>query len=404
MKLNGSKELMRQINKKYILKKIFFEGYIDRASLVRASGLSGGTVTKIVSELIEDKLLMEIGEGDSSGGRKPILLRINPDRGCITGIKIGVGYLKFSVSNLAGEILFSKEMDTGSSFTPDDLISTIIVFLSEVLPEHGIDIASVIGIGIASSGVVDTKRGIIKDSFLLNWKDVEISEMVKKETGVNCYVMNDVDSFAKSHLWKGNASEYKNSIFLTLGTGIGGAITTNGNLHWGSGGVGEIGHMTVSKNGTPCSCGSSGCLESEISFGALVNKIIENSECDELHITKDKLKNNESFEMEFIRKSISLDHRTAEKIFAEMAILLGIAIKNLINILAPEYFLIGGEGLEFKDMFLAQSIEYAKNNCFGRLADDVVFEIDTLGKDAWIMGCIYRVIEKELFDGNMLKK
>ena len=99
MAILGNKQLMRNINEKTILKEIFLEKKIDRASLSRKTGLSGGTVTKIVSELIQKGLIKEVGESDSTGGRKPILLCINPDFGNIFCCNLGQFRIEMDIGN-----------------------------------------------------------------------------------------------------------------------------------------------------------------------------------------------------------------------------------------------------------------------------------------------------------------
>jgi len=86
-----------------------------------------------------------------------------------------------------------------------------------------------------------------------------------------------------------------------------------------------------------------------------------------------------------------------KKVFDEYSYIIGIAIKNLINIYAPECILIGGEALEFSEYFLEKSIKFAKTASFGNLGERVTFEIDNLGAEAWILGGIYKVIQEEMF-------
>jgi predicted NBD/HSP70 family sugar kinase len=83
--------------------------------------------------------------------------------------------------------------------------------------------------------------------------------------------------------------------------------------------------------------------------------------------------------------------------FDEISVLLGVAIKNMINIFAPDYVLIGGEALEFRDLFLKKAILIARENSFGDLGDDVVIDIDDMGEVAWVQGVILNLIEKEVF-------
>jgi N-acetylglucosamine repressor len=391
MSIIGSRELIRDINEKTILKTIFLEKQIDRASLARKTGLSSATVTKIVSILIQKDLVVELGESDSTGGRKPILLCVNKDYGNILGVKVGVGYLYIMITNLNGDVLSKSRLDYGEEADPVKITNIIKNYVDEQNKN------SLVGIAIAVSGTVDPKKGIVLDSFLLNWKNVKLASLIKQVLKAPVYLINDVDSFTIAHLWKGKLVNYKNALVLTLGTGIGGSIVIGGELYTGNGGAGEFGHMTLIDKGNTCSCGSQGCLESEAGFDALATKIYENTKNIVLKEAYRDYKNLETSQIDFLKLALKEDEKIFKKVFDEYSYIIGIAIKNLINIYAPECILIGGEALEFSEYFLEKSIKFAKTASFGNLGERVTFEIDNLGADAWILGGIYKVIQEEMF-------
>lgn len=253
-----------------------------------------------------------------------------------------------------------------------------------------------LGIGVAVSGVIDSKNGIIKNSFLLKWENIKLAKILNDKFSVYIFISNDVDSFALAQLWKGEAWKYPNSMFLTLGVGIGGAIILNGKLHSSNGGVGEFGHMTVKLDGRKCNCGSKGCLEAEASFEVLAEKVFEKTDSVKLKSLYESLNTTESSEMEFLQEAITHDKKTLTEVFNEYSKIIGIALKNIINIFAPDYLLLGGEALQFKEYFFNTSINYAKENAFIGLADNLVFDEDKLGDKAWTYGCIYQIIVNEL--------
>lgn len=392
MAILGNKQLMRNINEKTILKEIFLEKKIDRASLSRKTGLSGGTVTKIVSELIQKGLIKEVGESDSTGGRKPILLCINPDFGNILGIKIGLGYLHLALTKLNGKIISQDRIEFGEIADPEE-ISKLVKNYVDKQNKNGL-----VGIAAAVSGTVDPVKGIVLNSYILNWENVKLGSILKKYLKVPIYVMNDVDSFTVSHIWKGNLKDFQNSIVITLGVGIGGSLVINGNLYTGNGGAGEFGHMTIKEKGNKCSCGNNGCLEAEAGFRALAEKIYQKSQNKKIIENYKNFKNTEISEIDFIKLALKEDLKISRKIFDEYAISIGIALKNLINVFAPQYILIGGEAIEFSDYFLEKAVNFAKENAFGNLGERVIFDVDTFGPEAWTLGGVYQVIQEELFD------
>ncbi len=391
MPLTGSKELMRSINEKMILREIFLSQKIDRASLARKTGISAATVTKIVTELIDEGLIMEVGESTSTGGRKPILLCMNPAYGNILGVKIGLGYLQLIIADLTGEVVTKQRIDFGENSEPVKISKLIKQFVDDQNRNH------LVGASVAVSGSVDSLNGIVLDSFILGWKNVKFGEMLSKQLKVPVYIMNDVDSFTTTHLWKGKLTKCKDAIVITLGVGIGGSLVVDGNLYTGNGGAGEVGHMTVRENGDRCNCGSLGCLEAEAGFGALVNKIYDKTKSERLLVTYKNFQNTEMSEMDFIKLSLREDPKVTGEVFEEYSMLVGIALKNLINIFAPEYLLIGGEALEFSEHFLEKAINYARKNAFGNLGKRVTFDVDDFGEEAWTLGGVYKVIQEEMF-------
>jgi len=237
----------------------------------------------------------------------------------------------------------------------------------------------------------------VLDSFILGWKNVKLGEMLSKQLKVPVYIMNDVDSFTTTHLWKGKLTNCKDALVITLGVGIGGSLVVDGNLYTGNGGAGEVGHMTVRENGNRCNCGNLGCLEAEAGFGALVNKIYGKTKSEKLLMMYRNFQNTEMSEMDFIKLALKEDAKVTGEVFEEYAVLVGIALKNLINIFAPEYLLIGGEALEFSGHFLEKAINYAKKNAFGNLGKRVTFDVDNFGEEAWTLGGVYKVIQEEMF-------
>jgi hypothetical protein len=121
---------MKEINEKLLLRGIYSNEGIDRASLAKLTGLSPATVTKVVGELIESGLVEETGVADSTGGRKPILLSIQPKKLCVLGLKIGVGYLDYSLTDLFGTVLVSERrlLDNQS---PEEVVSATETVLKE---------------------------------------------------------------------------------------------------------------------------------------------------------------------------------------------------------------------------------------------------------------------------------
>ncbi|HOO73778.1 MAG TPA: ROK family protein, partial [Tepiditoga sp.] len=273
-KIVGSRELIRNINEKNIIKEIFEKKETDRTSISKKVSLSGATVTKIVNEMISKDILVEKGETDSTGGRRPILLSLNKNYGEFIAFKIGMGYINNLITDFSGEKLYRE------TFYFEKITEEIIIkHITESLKNE--KIKNPISVGIGISGIVNTKEGCVVNSYILNLNNFYLGKIIKEETGIDTYIFNDVDSFSMTHYWEGNIKKYKNSVVMTLGVGIGGSIFINSEAYNGIG-VGEIGHMVIKENGEKCTCGDNGCLEAEATFKNIVEMIKKETESEKL--------------------------------------------------------------------------------------------------------------------------
>ncbi|MDI3516083.1 MAG: hypothetical protein PWP09_149 [Thermotogota bacterium] len=389
-----TKDILKDHNEKIVLRTIRQLGEASRTTISRITGLSTAAVTNITSRLLEADLIKENRHGKSRGGRRPILLGINEKHSWAVGVKIGYLYLYFVVTDLLGTPVLERKVALDSA-APSEVVEKIVEFVDTVakIPEYSD--RKFLGIGVAVSGSVDSERGIVKSSYILGWRNVPIGSMLEKKIEAPVLVYNDVDSFAVTHYTIGRAKDYRNCIFITVGSGVGGAMILEGKLYTGKGGAGEVGHVTVVHDGRKCSCGSRGCLEAEISFNAMVDRIQRKTSMDPLRVHFRATTEDEA--IRYIHEAMRVDQATVTSVFDEVGTLLGIAIKNVINIFAPDYLLIGGEALAFKEFFLEKAVSVARKNAFGDLGDDVVIDVDDMGEVAWVQGVVLNLIEREVF-------
>ncbi len=389
-----TKDILKDHNEKIVLKTIRQLGEASRTTISRVTGLSTAAVTNITARLLEAGLIRENRHGKSKGGRRPILLGINEKHSWAVGVKIGYLYLYFVVTDLLGTPVLEHEVSLNSA-DPDGVVEKIVEFVDTVakIPEYSN--RRFLGVGIAVSGSVDDERGIVRSSYILNWRNVPIGSMLKERIKAPVLVYNDVDSFAVAHYAIGKAKNYRNCIFITVGSGVGGAMILDGKLYTGRGGAGEIGHMTIVHNGRKCSCGSRGCLEAEIAFDAIVERIQKRTKKEILKKRFSATTEDEA--IRYIQDAVRFDRASVHHVFDEMGTLLGMAIKNIINIFAPDYLLVGGEALLFGEFFLEKAISVARENTFGDLGDAVVIDVDEMGEVAWAQGVVLNLIEREVF-------
>ena len=246
--LIGRPPLIRQTNAQILLKLLREKGPCSKADLVRASGLSAPSVTNIVAHLASAGLVEPLGEGDSTGGRPPDILRFRAERGCVGGLEIGPDSLHFLLADLNGrELGRSRIVLERPSSTPPAVCTRIGEEIRELLRKQKQSEDQLLGLVVGVPAIVNVDEGIVVAfSALKDWSNVTLGAMLASEFKCNVIVENDTNLAAQGEYYRGAAQGEKNFVFITIGEGVGAGIFVGGNLHRGSQwSAGEIGYLRV---------------------------------------------------------------------------------------------------------------------------------------------------------------
>src|SRR4029079_12380491 len=221
----------------------------------------------LVGTLIDDGLIEEVGRGQSTGGKSPILLRVAPDGRHLIGLDLGEAF-SGAVVNLRGEILHSIQLPLDGR-NGDAAVELVFQRGGRL---RGADRSPLLGIGIGAPGVIDTSTGTVRWSVNLNWADLPLGRLLEGRYGVPVVVANDSHAAALAELTFFRRPRPNNLIVIRVGRGVGAGIILNGQLFQGDGyGAGEFGHVSMSGADAPCRCGKTGCLETMASMRALLD-------------------------------------------------------------------------------------------------------------------------------------
>lgn len=385
----GNRDLIRAINRSTILNLIKMHGAIPRAEIARLTGLSPATVSAISAELIQDNLVFEKETGDSSGGRRPILLAINPHGGCVVGIKVMEDHALGALTDLEATPL-GKQSYPLTDTSPLGVSQALGELISELLKKSDNPEPNLMGVGVGLAGIVDSGQGLVRQSPFFGWTDVPLREMIQNKVKVPVYVDNDVNTLAFAEKWFGAGRGIDNFLVVTFGRGIGLGIVVNGQfLHGARGSAGEIGHTVIQPGGELCACGKRGCLEMYASEPAMLRQSAEAFRQGRLSILP---KTPEEM------VALANDGETgAQEIFAQAGRLLGQSIANLINIFNPECILINGEGVRAGNWLFDPMRAAIDEHTMPSLRQDVSILVEPLGDDAWARGAASLVLH-ELFE------
>jgi N-acetylglucosamine repressor len=385
----GNRDLIKAINRSTILTMIKVNGPIARAEIARRSGLSPATVTGITSELIEENLVFEKAAGDSSGGRPPILLALNPKGGYVIGVKLTEDIATAALTDLEA-LIIDKITESHTGTSPQEVVQTLARLVDVLAQKGGIDKKRLLGVGVGVAGIVDAGRGVLRQSPILGWQDVPLADMLSKVIGVPVYVDNDVNTLTITEKWFGAGQDVDNFLTVTIGRGVGMGMVINGQFYRGShGGAGEFGHTVIDPQGPACECGKRGCLEAYIGDPALLRSAVEAVARGDF--------SQSVHDVEQLTALAGQGDETALGIFAQAGEILGRGIANLINVLNPQKILISGEGTRAGDSLFNPMCAAIQDHVMPGLSHDTQIQIDPWGDDAWARGAAGLVL-RELFE------
>ncbi len=391
----GNRDLIRAINRSTVLNIIKNFGPIARVEIARRTGLSPATVSGITAELIQKNLVLEKEAGDSSGGRPPILLAINPIGGFVIGIKLTETQAIAALTDLEANVI-TKRTDPIIEHTPSSVVKSLSGLVAALVKESGINKKQLMGVGIGLAGIIDATHGILRQSPIYKWRDVPLRELLQKQVKVPVYLDNDVNTLTLAEKWFGAGQTAENFLTVTIGRGVGMGIVVNGQFYRGSGGgAGELGHTVVDPLGPLCECGKRGCLERYVGDPAL------------LQAARDAWQNGTlSTEIHTLEELVSLANsgdEGARAIFARAGEVLGRSIANLVSIFDPDRIIISGEGTRAGKWIFEPLCKMVQLYAMPGLASAVEIKIEAWGDDAWARGAASLVL-RELFESPVHKE
>lgn len=347
MRRNANSKIIKQLNIGTLLKHIRAQGPISRAELVKTTKLSPTTVSVLVDELIKEGLVAEVGEGESSGGRRPILLEFQPTARLALGVDIGVHKITIALLDLNGNSLitthFTPELSDKKVFLADIIDHTKRILESSKSLEHNI-----LGIGVATPGLLDSEKKQIIYSSSLGFTDVPLYDAFEQNFSLPIRIDNDMNAAALGEKVMGAGQKFSDLIYVSVETGIGAGIIINNRIYGGAtGSAGEFGHTTVEPTGAPCKCGNKGCLGVMAAEPAILSRAIQMLAIGARTKINTYHKGSPAeITLAPIVQAAKEDDPVALSIINDCLDYLAIGVANLINMFDPAAIILGGSTIE----------------------------------------------------------
>jgi predicted NBD/HSP70 family sugar kinase len=366
-------------NERLVVRTLYDHGPISRAEVARLTGLTRTTVSDVVSTLLDDGVVREIGRGASTGGKAPILLEVDEEARLVVGLDLGEEQFAGSLVNLRGDIRRTVELPVAGR-DGDGAVQLVFALLDELL--EGVT-APLLGIGIGTPGLVDSPTGTIRRAVNLDWRDLPLGAIVGERYGVPVNVANDSQAAALAEYTYAGGARVPNLIAIRVGRGVGAGLVLRGALFQGDGsGAGEIGHVVVADDGELCRCGRTGCLETMAGMRAIERDATAAA--------------GRPIDIRALRRALDANEPWAAPIVDRAATPLGHAIAGLIGALDIQRIVLLGPVTELGERWLATVRREAATRALAPLADDVEISIGAFTTNVVVRGASALLVAREL--------
>lgn len=261
------------------------------------------------------------------------------------GIDLGGTNIKAAIFDSKYNIVAEKHVPTEAAKGPHHVLDRMQEIIMNMLQVTGLSRADIRCMGMGIPGLLDPHQGLsIFSPNFPGWENIYVVDQMEAFFGFPTYIDNDVRVNLYGEWRYGAGVGYENVVLITLGTGLGSGIVSDGNVLYGkTSSAGEIGHMNMYREGRPCKCGSSGCLGRYVSAIGMVNTLIEKLNAGQNSIIQEWSGYDPSqMTAKMISEAYDLGDQTAIEVMHETGTILGFGLSNVINLYNPEIIIVGG--------------------------------------------------------------
>ncbi len=308
----------------------------------------------------------------------------------VVGVDLGGTKILAGVFDHSMDCVGTAKLSTKSERGVDKVVERIARCAQDAIDEADLTLKQVAGVGVGAPGSVDFDSGtVIFAPNLEGWKEIPLKKELEKILGVPVFIENDCNVCALGVYVAELKSKPKSMVGVFIGTGIGGGLIIDGKLYSGYGHTaGEVGHMVLEVSGPKCGCGNKGCLEALASRTAIFQQIKAGIKDGQKTLLTEMLGDDLSdLRSGDLRKAIRRGDKFVDRVIEGAAEYIGIATANLINILNPEVFVLGGGVMEaLADEMMGVIVETAKDYAMPGAMKGVEIFASKLGDNAGITG------------------
>jgi predicted NBD/HSP70 family sugar kinase len=386
------RDLMRAINRSKILETIRTVGMISRIDIARTTGLSQASITGLTADLIKEGLIIEKQSGKYKGGRRPMLLALNPEGTYVVGVNLSISELSVVIVNFEGKVVASHAHPLAPiHHSVSEIADNVVGAVQACIWAANFAKEQISGVGIGIPGLVNTDSGTIR--FLPNygWENVNLKQRVQNKLNHPCYIDNSSNTLALAEQWFGEGKGIDNFLVVTIENGVGLGAVINGRIYRGQEGIaGEFGHMTIDPEGPECRCGKKGCVEAYAGNIAIMRdarRAADEGRWD--------CENPDHFTYEEMLRAAKDGVVALRQLFSRAGQRLGIGVSHLITLFNPAKIIITGQGVQAGDLLfdaMSSTLEQYYSARFGRPTTQIIIQQWT--KQDWARGAGALVLQE----------
>lgn len=304
----------------------------------------------------------------------------------IIGVDIGGTQIRAVLADTAGNIISETHALTESQHGPYAVIDRAVEYIQRFQRSLPIN-ARLLGVGVGCPGPLDPDTGVVFTTpNLPNWHNIPIKEVIEQKTGLQVKIANDANAAALGEWYFGGGKGYKNMVYVTISTGIGGGVITDGKLLLGRlGGGGEIGHMVIDTQEQK--------TWEKLASGTALKRIAKEQMQQNPHTLLHEITNIEQITAADVAAAAKQGDELAQQLMKQESFFLGIGFANLLHLYSPDIILVGGSVVTANPTLLDHARSVVQEHVIADIYTHVPIEVAHLGNRVGLLGAVALILE-----------
>jgi len=388
------------VAEKTLLDLIRKYGEFSKSDLVSFTDYSRTKITSLIDSLLSKNILMANTITEYTGGRRSKKFNLNGDFGLVAGVDIGATSIDLGIADFSGKLMARYSEPSSVKDGPIMVLGRVCTLLEKMLQDNHLKYEKLNNIGIGVPGPVDYTVGtLVSPPIMPGWDRYPIIQTIQQWfPSTNVVVDNDVNVMALGEIYQGAGKGVDNLFFVKIGTGIGAGIICEGKIYRGSSGcAGDIGHISVDKNGPMCHCGNKGCLEAMAAGPAIAERALQAAQAGKSPILLSYYeKNGRILTPEDVGNASREGDAIAIEIVRESGQFIGDVLAGLVNFYNPGMIVIGGGVSNLGNLLLSSIRQAVLHRSLPLATRDLLVVFSEIGPDAGVIGAINLAIDHML--------